>query len=134
MADGASHPLSSRFPSLAAAKAVYPHASALTDEIDWCVLQGAINATAARGGGAVQVPNTGRPYLLNKDLVINPNLVTMRGEGSALHFGKLKGPQRAIWFKADGAPNGSVASFAAWRDRGQALAWRDSGWRKFGRH
>ena len=41
--DGNSHPLSEKFNSLTAAQAVYPHATALTDEIDWCAVQGAIN-------------------------------------------------------------------------------------------
>ncbi|ASK95390.1 right-handed parallel beta-helix repeat-containing protein [Xanthomonas campestris pv. merremiae] len=44
--DGNSHPLSQRYASLAAAKAVYPHASALTDEIDWAAIQAAINNSA----------------------------------------------------------------------------------------
>jgi hypothetical protein len=43
IADGISHPLSEKYSTLTAAKAVYPHATALTDEIDWCAIQGAIN-------------------------------------------------------------------------------------------
>ncbi|MBX5744466.1 hypothetical protein ISE01_31015, partial [Pseudomonas aeruginosa] len=35
IADGAYHPLSERFATLAEAQAVYPHATALTDSIDW---------------------------------------------------------------------------------------------------
>ena len=42
--DGLSHPLSTQYATLAAAQAVYPHAVALTDEIDWCAIQGAVNA------------------------------------------------------------------------------------------
>ncbi|API59643.1 hypothetical protein BSL82_10195 [Tardibacter chloracetimidivorans] len=41
--DGALHPLSERFGSLAAAQAVYPHATALTDSIDWAAGQAALN-------------------------------------------------------------------------------------------
>jgi len=44
--DGASHPLSSRYPTLAIAKSFYPHAVALTDEIDWCAIQACINYCA----------------------------------------------------------------------------------------
>jgi hypothetical protein len=46
--DGASHLLSGRYGSLAAAQVVYPHATALTQEIDWAAIQGAINAAAGR--------------------------------------------------------------------------------------
>lgn len=42
--DGASHPLSERFATLAAAQAVYPRATALTDEIDWCAAWAAIDS------------------------------------------------------------------------------------------
>lgn len=37
--DGASHKLSERYSTLAQAKAVYPHAVSLDDEIDWCAVQ-----------------------------------------------------------------------------------------------
>jgi hypothetical protein len=104
IADGASHPLSQRFPNIAAARAVFPHAGAMTDEIDWCALQGAVNRADAQGGGGVHVPNGGRGYVLNRGLVINPNKVTMRGDGSLLDFRTLPRGGRGIWFKADGAP------------------------------
>jgi hypothetical protein len=42
--DGASHPASSRFASLAAAQAVYPSCVSLTDEIDGLALQTALNS------------------------------------------------------------------------------------------
>lgn len=42
--DGRSHPLSQRFSTLAAAQAVYPHALALTDEIDGIAIQAFLNA------------------------------------------------------------------------------------------
>ncbi|VXC16732.1 conserved exported hypothetical protein [Burkholderia sp. 8Y] len=42
IADGLSHPLSTRFATLAAARAVYPFASGLHHEIDWCAIQAAI--------------------------------------------------------------------------------------------
>lgn len=61
--DGQSHPLSERYATLAEAQAVYPHAEAMTDEIDWCATQAAINqvildwdAHGARYGGVVLLP------------------------------------------------------------------------------
>lgn len=41
--NGGSHPLSSVYSTLAAAQVDYPFALALTDELDWCGLQKAIN-------------------------------------------------------------------------------------------
>lgn len=52
-ADGASHPLSSKFASLAAAQAVYPFATALTQEIDWCAATAALKAIMAVNGGKI---------------------------------------------------------------------------------
>ena len=101
-ADGASHPLSTCFHDLDAARAIYPQARSLSDELDWCAVQAAIDAADAQGGGAVYVPNTGRSYCMNRGLVINPNRVTMRGDGAALDFRTLHG-QSAILFKSDGA-------------------------------
>ena len=46
--DGNSHPLSSYYPTLASAQAVYPHAVALTDEIDGVAMQAAINLCQSR--------------------------------------------------------------------------------------
>lgn len=43
IADGASHPLSGFYATLAAAQAVYPHATSLTQEIDWAAVQAAVN-------------------------------------------------------------------------------------------
>lgn len=44
--DGTSHPLSEFYATLAEAQAVYPHANALTDEIDWAAFQSALNTSA----------------------------------------------------------------------------------------
>ncbi len=45
---------------LAAAGAVFPHAGAMGDAIDWCALQGAIDRAIVQGGAAVHLPNGGR--------------------------------------------------------------------------
>lgn len=44
IADGESHPLSERYATLGQAQAVYPFATSLTNEIDWCALQMALNS------------------------------------------------------------------------------------------
>lgn len=48
--DGQSHPLSTRFPSLGAAQAVYPAATALTEEIDYHAVRKAIDVASVVGG------------------------------------------------------------------------------------
>jgi hypothetical protein len=47
--DGGSHPLSGFFASLAAAQVVYPHATSLTNELDWAAAQKTIDATGTNG-------------------------------------------------------------------------------------
>lgn len=54
--DKTSRPLSTLFATLAEAQAVFPHATALTNEHDCCVVQAAINYAVSRGGGTVYVP------------------------------------------------------------------------------
>ena len=44
ISDGAYHPLSERYATLAEAQEVYPHALALTDSIDWCAAQAFLDA------------------------------------------------------------------------------------------
>lgn len=44
--DGDSHPLSGFYATLAEAQVVYPHATSLSDEIDWCAIQACINFIA----------------------------------------------------------------------------------------
>lgn len=41
--DGKSHPLSEIYLTLASAQEKYPHATDLSDEIDWCAIQGLVN-------------------------------------------------------------------------------------------
>lgn len=70
--DGLSHPLSERYATIADAKAVYPHAIALTDEIDWAACQAALNSLktvlATGAGGLVYVP-TG-VHMVNRTLTV----------------------------------------------------------------
>ena len=74
--DGASHPLSSKYGSLGAAQAVYPHAITLSDEIDWCAIQGCVNA----GYVAIRIP--GGTAIINRPIVSSTANVTVIGEGA----------------------------------------------------
>jgi hypothetical protein len=82
--DGNSHPLSAYYATLAAAQAVYPHAIALTDEIDGVAIQSAINHVTASinsnfiGGGTVILP-AGRG-LVNQPLSILSSNVSLQGQ------------------------------------------------------
>ncbi|TYO83317.1 hypothetical protein DQ397_001120 [Pseudomonas sp. CK-NBRI-02] len=78
IADGTYHPLSERFATLSAAQAVYPHATALTDSIDWAAFQAAINS------GAPRVHTPGGHYVLNKGTLCTRD-VAYSGDGYASH-------------------------------------------------
>jgi hypothetical protein len=53
--DGGTHPLSERYATLAAAQAVYPFVTSLTQTIDWAAIQAATN-TISSGRGTVYIP------------------------------------------------------------------------------
>ncbi len=77
-----SNPLSTRFASLAAAQAVYPHATALTDEIDWAAIQAAID-TAKDGGAAGmdrRIELASADYRINRALRVYPQTALI-GQG-----------------------------------------------------
>jgi hypothetical protein len=74
IADGTYHPLSERFASLSLAQVVYPHATALTDSIDWAAFQAAINS------GCPRVHAPGGWYVLNKGTVCNRD-ISYTGDG-----------------------------------------------------
>lgn len=86
--DGSSHPLSDFFASLAAAQVVYPHATSLTQEIDWAATQAAVNhVLGLTSGGAVHIP-TGL-YLLNTTVTIPISAsksLSFVGEGTMSQF------------------------------------------------
>lgn len=69
--DGTAHPLSERFGTLAAAKAVYPHVTALTQTIDWAACQGADNY--ARSKCIVKSPRTAVYHLGSNYLELGIN-------------------------------------------------------------
>ena len=76
--DGSSHPLSTQYATLAAAQAVYPHALALTDEIDWCAIQAAVNA----GNSAILVP--AGTAIINRPVVSSTVPLVVRGAGQGI--------------------------------------------------
>jgi hypothetical protein len=55
--DATAHPLSERYATLADAQAVYPFATSLTQEIDYCAIQAAIIDANANSGGVVFLPS-----------------------------------------------------------------------------
>lgn len=66
--DGASHPLSASFGTLAQAQQVYPHAVSLADEIDWAALQATFNAAIAVGGARIYL--RAGTYVINRALTL----------------------------------------------------------------
>lgn len=87
--DGVSRPLSSVFSSLAAAQAVYPHAEALTDELDWAATQAAINLSIDRGGLDISFPGSSSVYVVGENQIQFGSDATntrLRGEGGKLLF------------------------------------------------
>jgi hypothetical protein len=67
--DGSTHPVSTRYATLGAAQAIYPSATALTQEIDFLAAQRAIEVATAAGGGSVYFPFG--TYMMNN--ATNPN-------------------------------------------------------------
>ena len=104
--DGASHPLSAYYPTLAAAQAVYPHAVALTDEIDGVAIQAAINLCQSRVvnysyGGTVMLPcGSG---MVNQPLAISKQNVSLQSQGdgfqlnAAVNRQQPSAPTRLTW-------------------------------------
>ena len=94
LGDGNSKPLSTYYGTLAAAQADYPAATALTDELDWAVLQKCITAAAdATTNTSLATISTGSApdvlipkgaYLINRELRMN--LTSTSNGGSYLNI------------------------------------------------
>lgn len=87
--DGKPHPLSSRFGSLAEARRIFPRADTLSDMIDLCAIQAAVDEAKNAGGGLVYVPSG--VYLLGSKSLVMPDsprgadandAVVLAGDGS----------------------------------------------------
>ncbi|WP_409345872.1 right-handed parallel beta-helix repeat-containing protein [Paenibacillus sp. MBLB4367] len=79
--DGGSHPLSERFATLESAQAAYPHAKALTDEIDWCAIQAAIEYVKTGSAPTTRVYIPKGTYLVNQ--AIRPEVDNIVVSGTA---------------------------------------------------
>jgi hypothetical protein len=84
--DGKSHPLATKFASLAAAKVDYPDATALSQELDWAAIQKALNLSKR-----VLIPSG--TFVLNTRLNLQPGS-TLMGESkdSSILFSHTAGP------------------------------------------
>jgi hypothetical protein len=89
--DGTSHPLSGRYSTLAAAQAVCPEATALTQEIDWCAMQAIIDHVQAmpvqvtggafgQPGAKIRIPNHAMLYTGADSLNANNISLSIQGE------------------------------------------------------
>lgn len=106
IADGTYHPLSERFgASLAAAQAVYPHATALTDSIDWAAFQAAINS------GCPHVHAPGGHYVMNRGTLAGRNIkYTGDGYSTRIDFSLASGPDSCMLTQGTLTQIGSLAS------------------------
>ncbi|MBA1278126.1 hypothetical protein [Stutzerimonas stutzeri] len=84
--DGSSHPLSERFATLADAQVVYPHAAALTQEIDFVAIQAALNA----GKAVVHIP--GGQYRIDPSGLVWPSGVRIECYGTLVRVGTPTAP------------------------------------------
>lgn len=86
--DGSSHPLSGYYSTLAAAQAVYPHATALTNEIDWAAAQAAVNALAVTGGDVITPNGVG---LFDQTLVLGDGTSTSKSTRVGIRLRSIAG-------------------------------------------
>lgn len=84
--DGNSHPLSTRFGSLLAAKLVYPFVTALTQELDYAATQLATNI-AGRPNGSGLIYATPGCYIIDTMVDVNNDGLTYFGFGPGFDFG-----------------------------------------------
>lgn len=102
--DGTSHPLSEIFESLEMAQLAYPHATALTNEIDWVIAQQAVNQATTQKRN-VYIP--AGEYTFDNTLIVDrsgtANRVSIIGAGTGNSKIKYTGNDKCIYFK--GNPN-----------------------------
>lgn len=116
--DGASHPLSSLYGTLTAAQVKYPHATALSDEIDWAAIQGVVNASITNTSAVSTTRVPLRPVLVSKgDWVLNrPIQVTsvqdldFGGQGSFTRF-RLGGAGLTSMIELNGTASSTFHDF-----------------------
>lgn len=74
--DGASHPLSAFYPTLAAAQVLYPFVTSLTEEIDGAAIQAAIDYYS---GGTIWIPEGN--YITSRPILLTDTGTYLRGGG-----------------------------------------------------
>lgn len=85
--DGVSRPLSTIYPTLAAAQSVYPFVTSLSQELDWAAIQAAVNESMETGK-MVYIVGPG-PYMISDTIVvkITRNAAPVPpSPGSDIHF------------------------------------------------
>ncbi|SAK49524.1 Pectate lyase superfamily protein [Caballeronia temeraria] len=94
IADGASHPLSTRYTTLDQARSVYPFVTALDQEIDGCAIQAALNASTK-----VRLP-VGR-FRISDALTVRSNTELQgAGAGTILTWTRQNSAERFAMFAA----------------------------------
>lgn len=84
--DGTHHPLSERFASLPAAQVKYPHATSLTDSIDWAAIQAALDTGEnCRAGSGRKRYVSRKPFKLD--------IATLAAQGHQSQTVSLRGAQ-----------------------------------------
>ena len=99
--DGNSHPLSTRYGTLAEAQTIRPSATILAQEIDWCAMQGAIDyfqtlpvdATVnGSPGGTIVIPAGTTLKMGNSPITANRISLTIRGDDRTTSSVKVAAP------------------------------------------
>jgi hypothetical protein len=114
--DGTTHPLSERYASLEAAQTVYPHATALTDEIDWCAWQAASDwlydnspdlGFSGNNWSVGRIKADGR-YVVNKSIVLTHCSIIIEGVNGGERY--VYGGATSIKYNGpDGADDNHIA-------------------------
>jgi hypothetical protein len=77
--DGASHPLSATFPTLAAAQAIFPRAASLSEEIDGHAIQRDLDLQAAANNGRALIDLSAGTIRINRTIDVTGINATIRG-------------------------------------------------------
>lgn len=148
--NGGSHPLSGVYPSLAAAQTVYPFAGALTDELDWCGIQKAVDTARYQWqtpdsdfqiGKTVAIP--AGIYRINKTVQIKDMfgfaLAGVNGMPQIKWYGDASSPMfllgncdscrmENLWLYHGSSSANSVLSAVDLQNGGNASTWGPTNW------
>jgi hypothetical protein len=104
--DGTSRPLSTYFATLGEAQAIYPHATALTDEVDWAGIQAAVNwhtnaaSPTNQRAGSLLLDGC---FNINKTVTISQKGIVFQGLGWGVTYAPDKGSYLR-WTGSAGSP------------------------------